>query len=110
MIAVVNPADGYQYKSFCLSAMLHDLLLLALETRFYDSHAVFVFECFLFCFSFRVHAVQHHRLDVPENKKAEPGHASADSLFMVCARHLVWLGLLFLHGLALESQGASWVP
>ncbi len=43
-------------------------------------------------------------MDISQNKKMESHYTSLNCFLMVCIRHLVWLGILLLHRLALEYK------
>ena len=68
-----------------------------------------VFKYLLLCISYSIYVVQYYWMDLSENKKASFDYAYTYGFFLVYTWHLVWLGLLCLHRLALGCKGKTWI-
>jgi hypothetical protein len=71
----------------------------------YSTHVVPVPEYFLFCIPHCVHLIQYRGVDISAHKKTSSHHAWSHCAVVVCAGHMVRVGLLCLHRLALDGKG-----
>lgn len=81
-----------QYFYFCINHPLH---------------VVPVPQYFLLCISHRIYPIQYGWLDFQEYPKMAPGHAFTNRFFLVCFGYLVWMGILFLHTMALGGTAKT---
>jgi len=72
-----------------------------------QSHVVSVPEYFFLCISHRIYIIQYNGMGFQKYPQVAFGHAFTNRFFVVCFGHLVWMGILFLHRMALGGKAQT---